>query len=111
MAIRDIYATRFGKTLYDAIKKQFSGNYEDLLKILVTPRIEYFADAAMKAMKGLGTDDEDLVRVISTRHGIDLPEIKRVFLQKYKKSLYEWVKSEISGDYRKIMLEIIGGGY
>jgi hypothetical protein len=34
MAIRDIYMQRYGKNLTEVIKKQFSGNYEDLLVVL-----------------------------------------------------------------------------
>lgn len=110
LAIRDVFQQRYGKSIVDVIKKQFSGNFEDLLVLLVTPRAEYFAERAYKAMKGMGTDDEALIRIITTRHGVDLPAIKQVFLQRYHKSLYEWVKSETSGDYRKIMLAVIGEG-
>jgi hypothetical protein len=76
----------------------------------VTPRLEFFADRALQAMKGLGTDEETLLRVISTRFGVDLADMKRVFVARHGKSLYEWVRSELSGDFKKIMLELIGQG-
>jgi len=110
MAIRDVYQQRYGKSLIDVIKKQFSGDYEDCLVMLATPRLEFFAEKAYKAMKGMGTDDDKLIRIITTRHGVDLHLWKQTFLQKYNKSLYQWVKSEISGDYAKIMLAIVGEG-
>ena len=59
-------------------------------------------------MKGMGTDDDTLVRLLVSRSEFDLPEIKREFKILYKKSLYDWVKSELSGDYEKLFLTLIG---
>ncbi len=75
--------------------------------ISAVPRVEYFAEKAHNAMKGLGTDDSTLIRVITTRYGVDLIQIKEAFQQKYKKSLSEWIHSETSGDYRTAILSIV----
>jgi len=108
MALRDYYLSTHGKPLQDLIHSNTHGDYRDLLTILVTPRAEYFAEVAYNAMKGLIVHDHKLIRVITTRFGIDLPEIKEVFVRKYNKSLHDMVHHNTSGDYKKIMLAIIG---
>lgn len=61
-----------------------------------------------KAMKGLGTDDTKLMRVIVTRSEIDLHYIKAEYLKKYKKTLNDAVHSETSGHYRAFLLSLLG---
>ena len=68
----------------------------------------YYAECLYLAMKGLGTDDEDLIRLLVSRSEIDLPAIKTHYARMYGKSLYDAVKSELSGDYEKLFLTLIG---
>jgi len=108
LALRDAFEQRYGIPIVSHVKKSLSGHFEKACIALVTPRAEYFAERAYKAMKGMGTDDERLIRVITTRYGVDLAEIKHVFQRQYNKTLFDMVSSEIGGNYKKIMLEIIG---
>lgn len=68
----------------------------------------YFAEQLYDAMKGLGTRDDDLIRLLVSRAEIDLPLIKLEYKRMYNKTLYDAVKSELSGDYEKLFLELIG---
>ena len=43
-----------------------------------------------------------------SRDEIDIKRIKRYYKQNYKIPLYDAVKGEISGDYQKILLALIG---
>ena len=61
-----------------------------------------------KAMKGLGTNDTTLIRVIVTRTEIDLQYIKAEYLKKYRKTLKDAVHSETSGHYRDFLLSLLG---
>lgn len=61
-----------------------------------------------KAMKGLGTDDTTLTRVIVTRTEMDMQYIKAEYLKKYKKTLNDAVHSETSGHYRNFLLSLLG---
>lgn len=61
-----------------------------------------------KAMKGLGTDDTTLIRIIVTRAEIDMQYIKAEYLKKYRKTLNDAVHSETSGNYRAFLLALLG---
>lgn len=61
-----------------------------------------------KSMKGLGTDDTTLIRVIVTRAEIDMQYIKAEYLKKYRKTLNDAVSSETSGHYRTFLLSLLG---
>ncbi len=59
-------------------------------------------------MKGAGTKDDDLIRLLVTRAEVDLQQIKLEYQRTYGKRLYDVVKSELSGDYEKLFLSLIG---
>ena len=48
---------------------------------------EYFATRVNYAVKGLGTKDHLLIRIIITRHEIDIPQIKEAYQNLYNKEL------------------------
>ncbi len=52
----------------------------------------YFAQKMQKAMKGLGTDDQALVRIVVTRSECDMVQIKKAFEQEFKGTLGNWIK-------------------
>lgn len=43
-------------------------------------------------MKGIGTDEDTLTRVMVSRCEIDMEQIKRAFKDKYGKTLYSFIK-------------------
>ncbi|XP_030834955.1 annexin A5 isoform X1 [Strongylocentrotus purpuratus] len=99
------------RDLLNSIEREFSGNIKNGLKTIVQctqSRPSYFADRAYRAMKGAGTDDDTLIRVIVTRSEIDLVEIKKAFLEKYHKTLGKMVSGDTSGDYKKLLVALIG---
>jgi len=97
-------------TMDRAVESEFSGHLKrGLMGVVVYARNpgEYWADALFNAMKGLGTNDNALVRiVVGNRH--NLPEIKKAYSAKYHKSLWQTVNSETSGDYKQALLTVIG---
>ncbi|MCP9258922.1 Annexin [Dirofilaria immitis] len=87
------------------IQKLFS-EYQSMTGEPLTTAIErvFSGDA-----KGLGTDDQHLIRIVVSRSEIDLALIREEFERMYKKSLVDWVKSECSGPYRDALIVIIKG--
>ncbi|XP_057418844.1 annexin D5-like [Lotus japonicus] len=110
-AINYFYRDIYGHSLKKAVKKETSGNFAHALLTMVQCAenpAKYFAKVLHKAMKGLGTDDTKLIRVIVTRTEIDLHNIKAEYLKKYKKTLNDAVHSETSGNYRAFLLSLLG---
>lgn len=100
-----------GNDIEKAIKKEMRGDLEKAcLAIAKSARNKpaYFAELLHESMTGSGTKDDDLIRILVSRAEIDLPEIKQQYKNLYGKSLYDVVKSELSGDYEKLFLTLIG---
>ncbi|XP_012590083.1 PREDICTED: annexin A6-like [Condylura cristata] len=69
----------------------------------------FFADKLYQAMKGAGTDEKTLTRVMVSRSEVDLLNIRREFVEKYDKSLHQAIEGDTSGDFLKALLAICGG--
>lgn len=54
---------------------------------VIRGKAAYFASELYKAMKGLGTDDNTLVRIVASRCEVDMVQIKEEFQKAYKQSL------------------------
>ncbi|NXE74964.1 ANX13 protein, partial [Cochlearius cochlearius] len=99
-----------GKDIEESIKSETSGDLEKAYLTLVSCAKDcpgYFATLLHKSMEGSGTDEKTLIRILVTRAETDLPAIKEKFQQKYKKSLAEAVRSDTSGDFRKLLLALL----
>ncbi|KAI3791279.1 hypothetical protein L2E82_05002 [Cichorium intybus] len=111
VAINSFYHDMYGGSLKKAIKSETSGLFESaLLTILQCAEnpAKYFAKVLNKSMKGLGTSDTTLIRVIVTRTEIDMQYIKAEYHKKYNKTLNDAVKSETSGHYQTFLLSLLG---
>ena len=100
-----------GKTMIDFIDKKFSSDFKDCLKALVYAVIspsEYFATKIMKSIKGAGTDENMLIRVVLSRYEKDIADIKVYFNKLYNKDMMTEVADDISGDFLKIIKLLCG---
>ncbi|KAL0605331.1 Annexin A6 [Plecturocebus cupreus] len=108
----DEYLKTTGKPIEASIRGELSGDFEKLMLAVVkcirsTP--EYFAERLFKAMKGLGTRDNTLIRIMVSRSELDMLDIREIFRTKYEKSLYSMIKNDTSGEYKKTLLKLCGG--
>ncbi|XP_020669593.3 annexin A3 [Pogona vitticeps] len=108
----DEYRKLSGKKIEDSIKGELSGDFEDLLLAIVkcvnnTPA--FFAKKLNKSMKGAGTDESTLNRILVSRSEIDLLDIRAEYKKLYGCSLHSAIQSDTSGDYRTTLLRICGG--
>ncbi|KAL5549300.1 hypothetical protein UlMin_004531 [Ulmus minor] len=69
---------------------------------------KYYAKLLRDGIKKIGTDEDTLTRVIETRAEKDLKHIKEVYYKKNSVSLDDAVSKEISGDYKALLLALIG---
>jgi hypothetical protein len=104
------YQRENGTSLLAAIDKIFSGDTNKLIKTIFYANIspsEYFATRINEAVKGLGTNEKILNRVIITRNEIDMARIKQYYKMLYNKDIVEDIKDDTSGDYKKLWVAII----
>ena len=108
--INQCYMKIKGKGLLNAIDKEFSGDIRKLLQTVVGGLLDihgYFAMRIREAVKGLGTNDSRLVRVIVSRCEIDLSQIKQAYQRIYQRDLLRDVRDDTSGYYREILTSLI----
>jgi len=106
-AVNAAYIKQYGKSLEVIAGEEASFAFKKALIALVQPLPEYFADRLFDAMKGAGTRDSALIRIIVSQKERRLKEIAQVFLTKYKSTLSKWVEDETSGSYRAVLLSIL----
>ncbi|CAB4295877.1 unnamed protein product [Prunus armeniaca] len=111
VAVGSAYQSLYGHSLEKAVTKETSGYFflalSTILQCADHPG-KYFARVLHKAMKGLGTDDPTLIRVIVTRAEIDMLYIKAEYRNQYGKSLHDAVQSDTSGHYKAFLLSLLG---
>ncbi|KAJ8286922.1 hypothetical protein GJAV_G00044930 [Gymnothorax javanicus] len=106
------YKSLSGKTLQQSIEDEMSGDLSDLLVAIVkcvksVPA--YLAERLFKSMKGAGTDEATLIRIMVSRSEIDMLDIRAEYKKLFGYSLHSVIESETSGNFRKTLLKICGG--
>ncbi|VUZ52609.1 unnamed protein product [Hymenolepis diminuta] len=108
--INECYQDLTGHDLIKAIEKETSGDFKKALirvvKVAIS-RVGTIAEMLYSSMKGAGTRDTSLIRIILCHAEIDLGKIKAWFDENYEKSLAEMIAGDTSGDYRKFLLSIV----
>ncbi|XP_034093840.1 annexin A11a isoform X2 [Gymnodraco acuticeps] len=106
------YQKMCGRDIEKSIEREMSGDLESGMLAVVkcikhTPA--YFAERLYKAMKGAGTKDTTLIRIMVTRSEVDMLDIRQEYVKNYGKSLYTHISGDTSGDYKKLLLKFCGG--
>ena len=96
-----------GKNLLDDIENKLGGIARLLLKEILFNNIipqELFAEKIYLSIKGLGTDEEMLSRVLVSRCELDMAEIRDIYKKKYNNDLKEDIIGDTSGAYQKLCI-------
>ncbi|KAK2170589.1 hypothetical protein NP493_1146g00000 [Ridgeia piscesae] len=99
------------KDLEDAIEAETSGSLQDgFIAIVRCARdmSDFFARRLYNSMKGAGTDDAALIRIVVSRSEIDLAPIKEAFQARYETSLSEFISDDCGGDHKRLLLAVVG---
>lgn len=105
------YRNVSSKTIEKAIKSEMSGDLEDGMLAIVKAAqnlTAYFAERLYKSMKGAGTKDTQLIRIMITRAEVDMVQIKQAFQAAYGKTLESFIEGDTSGDYKRALLALGG---
>ncbi|KAM6916588.1 annexin A11a isoform 2-T2 [Xenentodon cancila] len=111
-AVFQEYQQMCGRDIEKSISREMSGDLESGMLAVVkciknTPA--YFAERLYKAMKGFGTKDRTLIRIMVSRSEVDMLDIRQEYVRNYGKSLYTHISGDTSGDYKKLLLKLCGG--
>ena len=68
---------------------------------------KFHADALYKSMKGFGTDDRKLCRIITARCEVDMAQIKTAYERDHGHSLAKQIKGDCGGDYKRAFFALI----
>ncbi|XP_066460262.1 annexin A1-like [Eleutherodactylus coqui] len=90
---------------------ELKGDIENCLTAIVkcaTSRAAFFAEKLYLSMKGSGTRDKALIRVMVSRSEIDMNEIKAHYKRMYGKTLLQAILDDTKGDYETILVALCG---
>ncbi|XP_060149735.2 annexin A2-like [Globicephala melas] len=97
--------------MLESMKKEVRGDPENAflnrVQCIQTKPL-YFADRLYNSMKGKGTHDKVLIRIMISHSEVDMLKIRSEFKKKYDKSLYYYIQQDTKGDYQKTLLYLCG---
>jgi len=110
-AVLRAYQVLGEKTLEQVIDGETSGDTREAMLAIVRSvddKPAYFARVLYESMKGAGTQDDRLIHTIISRCEVDMLQIKIAFIRMFEQPLAKFVFEDVSGDYRKILLALLG---
>jgi hypothetical protein len=103
------YKQKYGKELYDLMKKENSGDFGMLTQLLALPIAEAEAKIIRIATKGMGTNEKLLHSVVCGRSNEEIEMLKKAYYRRYNKDLSILCSSELGGDMKKLVLCCLQG--
>ena len=94
------------ETINDKLKDKNQLLLKEILFNNIMPH-ELFAEKLNLAIKGIGTNEEILSRVLVSRYEIDMPLIKEMYEYKYNISLKDHIIDDTSRMYQKLCLFLV----
>jgi hypothetical protein len=107
----EAYKKVAGRDIEDSIRRETSGTLQEGLLAVVKyckDKDAFFAQRLYDSMKGAGTSDSTLIRLIVSRSEIDLVPIAQKFCKLYGKSVNDFIASDCGGDYRRLLTSVVG---
>ncbi|XP_034955928.2 annexin A1 [Zootoca vivipara] len=105
--------TKYSKhDMNKALDLELKGDIENCLTAIVkcaSSKPAFFAEKLHLAMKGSGTRQRTLNRIMVSRSEVDMNEIKGFYKSMYGKSLCQAILDETKGDYESILVALCGG--
>ncbi|MBA0636886.1 hypothetical protein Godav_024400 [Gossypium davidsonii] len=105
------YREQEGTSITKNLPKDSSDEYIAMLRMAVRclkDSKKYFEKVLRRSIEGIGTDEDALTRVIVTRAEKDLKEIKELYHKRNNVPLDKAVDKETSGDYKDMLLTLLG---
>ncbi|KAL9262977.1 Annexin-like protein [Drosera capensis] len=104
---RDVYGASINKNLSIDKGDEYVAALQTAIRCIKSPK-KYLEKVVRDAIRKSKTDEEVLTRVIVTRADRDLAEIKELFYKRNSIPLEKAIAKETSGDYKAILLTLVG---
>ncbi|KAF1869645.1 hypothetical protein Lal_00017220 [Lupinus albus] len=104
---RDEHAISISKKLLDQTSDDFHKALHTAIRC-INDHKKYYEKVLRHAIKKFGTDEDGLSRVVVTRAEKDLKDIKGLYYKRNSVHLEDAVAKDISGDYKKFILTLLG---
>lgn len=112
-ATLNYYHQHYGHDFEQSLTRENSGEFEQALRCTVIcfrQPAKFYAEELCNALGAAGTDDDALIRVVTTRAEVDMQYIKLEFTNLSKRTLEEMVANDTAGTYRYFLLTLVGPG-
>ncbi|XP_067679016.1 annexin A5-like isoform X1 [Haliotis asinina] len=107
--IKDKYKSCFGTDLIEDLKGELAGHFESLCLYLLMPARYFDAFCLKNAMKRLGTKESHIIDILVSRSNMEIQDIKTVYKELFQADLEEDIKSEVSGDFQRVLVGLVQG--
>ncbi|KAL3662508.1 hypothetical protein V7S43_012363 [Phytophthora oleae] len=101
------YKELYQQPLKSLLKSETSGDFGRLLRMISTPLPETEAQILRDATKGMGTTESLIVQILSGRTNEEMNILKRTYFDLVGKDLAVTLNSELSGDFRKVVMAVL----
>lgn len=107
-SIRQTYAQTYGEDLLKDLNKELSNDFERVVLLWTLDPAERDAFLANEATKRWTSSNQVLVEIACTRTSQQLLLAKQAYHARFKRSLEEDVAYHTSGDFRKLLVPLVG---
>ncbi|KAI4323524.1 hypothetical protein L6164_023121 [Bauhinia variegata] len=104
---REIHGASISKKLLDEASDDYLKALHTAVRCINDPT-KYYEKLIRNAIKKFGTDEDALTRAIVTRAEKDLKNIKELYYKRNSVPLEQALAKEVSGDYKKFLLTLLG---
>ncbi|KAG0605812.1 hypothetical protein M758_9G089400 [Ceratodon purpureus] len=110
-ATMNYYQQHYGHDFEKALSKKDAGEFLQALRAVVQcirQPSKFYAEELSAALSGAGTDEEPLIRIITTRAEVDMHLIKMEFINERKRTLEEVIANATAGNFRQFLVAVLG---
>lgn len=103
------FKTAYGKDLLKNVMSETGGDFQDLLKALLTPTVEFEAHELRESLSGIGTDEAALIEIICSKTNAQMLELRSAYKRLFNKDMERDVRGDVSGYLQRILVSLMTG--
>jgi len=106
--IRENYKSLYGEDIYDVCSRIRRDDLRHVVKGLLLTPVEYDCKCLRKAMRGIGSSDDDvLIEILCARPNGYIEQIKEKYVEMYDKDLEEDICDNTRREFERFMVALV----